>query len=211
CQAVPVSCTTSVQVAPPLLLTCTFSPAPSAPLVPDTVSEVSLVMKSPAVPVSSAMAVMSTAPVGGGAEEGGAGQRVWAAVVGAGGGGGAGAGGGGAEVWRGGPGLLPGARRGGPAVAAHLHLLAGAERAVGARHRQRGVAGDEVAGGAGVVGDRRDVHRRRRRIVVDVRIDREVSVAASANGQRPVAIFEKERVGSVGQGLCRGCGRELRK
>ena len=37
---------TSAQVAPPSLLTCTFSPAPSAPWVPDTVSVVSLVMKS---------------------------------------------------------------------------------------------------------------------------------------------------------------------
>ena len=46
------------------MLTCTFSPAPSAPLVPETVSVVSLVVKSPAVPVSSAIAVMSTAAVG---------------------------------------------------------------------------------------------------------------------------------------------------
>src|SRR5262249_35617800 len=47
-------------------------------------------------------------------------------------------------------------------VVAHLHLLAGAERAVAARYRQRGVAGGEVAGRAGVVGNRGDVHRRRR-------------------------------------------------
>ena len=40
-------CTTSCHVAPPSLLTWIFSPAPSAPLVPDTVSVVSLVMKSP--------------------------------------------------------------------------------------------------------------------------------------------------------------------
>jgi len=36
---------TSTQVVP-LVLTCTFSPLPSAPLLPDTVSVVSLVMKS---------------------------------------------------------------------------------------------------------------------------------------------------------------------
>ena len=46
-------------MAPPSLLTCTFSPAASAPLVPDTVSVVSLVMKSlDDVPVSSAIAVI---------------------------------------------------------------------------------------------------------------------------------------------------------
>ena len=55
---------TSDQVVPPSLLTWIFSPAPSAPLVPDTVSVVSLVMKSPAVPVSSAIAVIATAAVG---------------------------------------------------------------------------------------------------------------------------------------------------
>src|SRR5262245_28227228 len=45
---------TSDQVRPPSLLTCTFSSAPSRPCVPDTVSVVSLVAKSPGVPVSSA-------------------------------------------------------------------------------------------------------------------------------------------------------------
>ena len=56
---------TSTQVAPPSLLTCTFSPAPSAPCVPDTVSVVSLVMKSlDDVPVSVAIAVIATAAVG---------------------------------------------------------------------------------------------------------------------------------------------------
>ncbi len=61
----PVSCVTSTQVAPPSLLTCTFSPGASAPLVPDTVSVVSLVMKSlDDVPVSLAIAVMSTVAAG---------------------------------------------------------------------------------------------------------------------------------------------------
>ena len=50
---------------PPSLLTWIFSPAPSAPLVPDTVSVVSLVMKSvDDVPVSSAIAVIASASVG---------------------------------------------------------------------------------------------------------------------------------------------------
>ena len=67
-QVVPASWTTSIQVEPPSMLTCTFSPAPSAPLVPETVSVVSLVVKSPAVPVSSVIAVMSTAAVGAGVD-----------------------------------------------------------------------------------------------------------------------------------------------
>ena len=60
-----MSCVTSTQVVPPSLLICTVSPATSAVLVPDTVSTVSLVMKSlDDVPVSSAIAVMSTVAVG---------------------------------------------------------------------------------------------------------------------------------------------------
>src|SRR5262245_33357720 len=55
---------TSDQVRPPSLLTCTFSPAPSGSCVPDTVSVVSLVMKSPGVPVSFVIAVMATAAAG---------------------------------------------------------------------------------------------------------------------------------------------------
>ena len=56
---------TSDQVAPPSLLTCTFSPAPSAPWVPETVSDVSLVTKSlDQVPLSVAIAVIATAAVG---------------------------------------------------------------------------------------------------------------------------------------------------
>ena len=56
---------TSTQVVPPSLLTCTFSPAASAPLVPETVSEVSLVMKSlDDVPVSVAIAVIASASAG---------------------------------------------------------------------------------------------------------------------------------------------------
>ena len=57
-------CTTSVQLAPPSLLTWIFSPAPSAPLLPDTVSVVSLVMKSPTVPLSVAIAVIASASAG---------------------------------------------------------------------------------------------------------------------------------------------------
>ena len=46
------------------------------------------------------------------------------------------------------------------AVIADLDLLAGAKRAVGAGHRQRGVAGDKVRRrGTGVVGNRRDRQR----------------------------------------------------
>ena len=55
----------------------------------------------------------------------------------------------------------------GAAVIADLDLLAGAERAVGAGHRQRGVAGDEVPRRAGVVGNRRDRQRCRRDIFAD--------------------------------------------
>ena len=56
---------TSNQLAPPSLLTCTVSPAPSAPCVPDTVSVVSLVTKSlDDVPLSVAIAVMTAAAVG---------------------------------------------------------------------------------------------------------------------------------------------------
>ena len=55
----------STQLAPPSLLTCTVSPAPSEPCVPDTVSVVSLVTKSlDEVPLSVAMAVIATAAVG---------------------------------------------------------------------------------------------------------------------------------------------------
>ena len=50
---------TSVQVEPPLLLTWIFSPAPSVPLVPETISVVSLVMKSPGVPLSVAIVVIA--------------------------------------------------------------------------------------------------------------------------------------------------------
>ena len=71
-------------------------------------------------------------------------------------------------------GIAPGARRAGgigpagAAVAADLHLLAGAERAVRARHRQRRVAGDIVARRrAAVGGNRGDRNRRRRRRRVD--------------------------------------------
>ena len=56
---------TSCQVVPPSLLTWIFSSAPSVPLVPETVSVVSLVMKSLAdVPVSSAMALIARASAG---------------------------------------------------------------------------------------------------------------------------------------------------
>ena len=51
-------------MTPPSLLTCTFSPAPSAPLVPDTVSVGVAGVEVAAVPVSSVIAVMSTAAVG---------------------------------------------------------------------------------------------------------------------------------------------------
>jgi hypothetical protein len=61
---VPVFCTTSTHVVPSVLI-CVFSPAPSAVLVPDTVSDVSFVMKSDAeVPLSEAIAVISTVAVG---------------------------------------------------------------------------------------------------------------------------------------------------
>ena len=57
--------TTSVQVVPPSLLTWIFSPADSAPLVPETVSVVSLVMKSEdELPVSLAIAVIASASAG---------------------------------------------------------------------------------------------------------------------------------------------------
>jgi hypothetical protein len=56
---------TSDQVAPPLLLTWTFSPLANVPCVPETVSVVSLVMKSLGeLPVSLAIAVIVTATVG---------------------------------------------------------------------------------------------------------------------------------------------------
>ena len=72
-------------------------------------------------------------------------------------------------------GIAPGAGRAGgdigpagAAVAADLHRLAGAERAVRARHRQRRVVGDIVARrGAAVGGNGRDRNRRRRRRRVD--------------------------------------------
>ena len=63
-QLVAVVWVTSVQVAPPLLLTWIFSPAASAPLLPDTISVVSLVMKSPTVPLSLAIAVIASASAG---------------------------------------------------------------------------------------------------------------------------------------------------
>ena len=56
---------TSVQVVPPSLLTWIFSPAASAPLVPETVSVVSLVMKSPrACRCRLAIAVIASASAG---------------------------------------------------------------------------------------------------------------------------------------------------
>ena len=56
---------TANQLAPPSLLTCTVSPEPSAPCVPETVSVVSLVIKSlDEVPLSVAMAVIATSAVG---------------------------------------------------------------------------------------------------------------------------------------------------
>src|SRR5712675_2022498 len=58
----------------------------------------------------------------------------------------------------------------GAAVAADLNLLARSQRAVGARHDQRGVAGDEVVIGAakrGVGDNRGDRQRLRRRTRVD--------------------------------------------
>ena len=80
-----------------------------------------------------------------------------------------------ARAVRRGIGIAPGGRRAGgdiepagAAVAADLHRLAGAERAVRARHRQRRVVGDKVARrGAAVGGNRRDRNRRRRRRRVD--------------------------------------------
>ena len=60
----PWSGVASVQVVPPLLLTWIFSPAASAPLLPDTISVVSLVMKSPTVPLSLAIAVIASASAG---------------------------------------------------------------------------------------------------------------------------------------------------
>ena len=63
-QLVAVVGVTSVQLAPPLLLTWIFSPAASAPLLPDTISVVSLVMKSPTVPLSLAIAVIASASAG---------------------------------------------------------------------------------------------------------------------------------------------------
>ena len=51
-------------MAPPSLLTWIFSPAASGPLVPDTISVVSLVMKSLLVPVSVAIAVIASASAG---------------------------------------------------------------------------------------------------------------------------------------------------
>ena len=63
-QPVAVVWVTSVQVVPPLLLTWIFSPAASAPLLPDTISVVSLVMKSPTVPLSLAIAVIARASAG---------------------------------------------------------------------------------------------------------------------------------------------------
>ena len=56
-------CATSNQLAPSLL-TWILSPAASAPLLPETISVVSLVMKSPTVPVSVAMAVIASASAG---------------------------------------------------------------------------------------------------------------------------------------------------
>ncbi len=50
-QAVLVFWTTSVHVVPPLLLTWIFSPAESAPLVPETVTVVSLGDEPPAIDV----------------------------------------------------------------------------------------------------------------------------------------------------------------
>ena len=80
-----------------------------------------------------------------------------------------------ARAVRRGIGIAPGAGRAGgdigpvgAAVAADLHRLAGAERAVRARHRQRRVVGDIVARRrAAVGGNRRDRNRRRRRRRVD--------------------------------------------
>ena len=56
----------STQVVPPLALTWIFSPAPSAPVnVPLTVCDATLVMKSPAVPVSALSAVTVATALGG--------------------------------------------------------------------------------------------------------------------------------------------------
>ena len=56
---------TSAQLAPPSLLTCTFSPGLSRPCVPETVSVVSLVTKSlDDVPLSVVIAVIATSAVG---------------------------------------------------------------------------------------------------------------------------------------------------
>ena len=61
-QVVAVNDVTSDHVLPPLLLTCTFSPALKLPCVPATVSEVTLVMKSVAdCPLSGVIAEMATA------------------------------------------------------------------------------------------------------------------------------------------------------
>ncbi len=54
-------------MAPPSLLTWIFSPAASAPLLPDTISVVSLVMKSllvPPIAVSVAIAVIANVSAG---------------------------------------------------------------------------------------------------------------------------------------------------
>ena len=68
----------STQVVPPLALTWIFSPAPSAPVnVPLTVCDATLVMKSPAVPVSALSAVTVATALGGVAST----MRVCALVV----------------------------------------------------------------------------------------------------------------------------------
>ena len=59
-QLVLVPWETSLQVKPPSLLIWIFSSTASASLLPETISVVSLVLKSPAVPVSWSIAVIDT-------------------------------------------------------------------------------------------------------------------------------------------------------
>src|SRR5258708_18306133 len=63
-EVVGVFGTTWVRFKPLWLLTGIFSPAASARLVPDTVSVVWLVRKSPTVPLSVAIAVIDSASAG---------------------------------------------------------------------------------------------------------------------------------------------------
>ena len=157
----------STQMVPPSALTWIFSPAPSVPVnVPLTVCDATLVMKSPAAPVSALSAVtVATAarPAGlqriavAGARRGIAGgvntlhqQRA------------------GARRQRH-PARRPGRPRacrrihpGGAAIGAHLDLLARSQRTrERAAHRLRRHTGDKVPGRASVGTQRR--HRRNRR------------------------------------------------